>query len=87
MRLPLALELDSRDGTSNKDSRLTNALVERDEGIVFATVRPGLSTLATRSGTGNGLMQFNAMIVSIYGDTIYVTGGSFNILTGTFTPT
>lgn len=86
MRLPLAAELDSRDGASNKDARLTNALVERDEGIVFAVVRPGLSTSATRSGAGNGLIPFNASLVEIYANTAYVTGGSFDILTGTFTP-
>ena len=86
MRLPLAIELDSRDGSANKDARMTNVLVERDDGVLMSCIRPGLTTLATRSGAGNGLIAFNASLVSIYANTAYVTGGSFDILTGTFTP-
>ena len=42
MRLPLASQIDSRDGESNKDGRLTNVLKETDEGGGLACVRPGL---------------------------------------------
>ena len=86
MRLPLVAELDSRDGSSDKDSRFTNALAELDEGAMLAVVRPGLSTSATFSGTGNGLVSFNDQLIKIYGNTVYVPGGSFAIPSGTFTP-
>ena len=86
MRLPLVAELESRDGSANKDERLTNVLAEQDEGVVLAVLRPGCSTLATYSGAGNGMVAFASQNVSIYGDTIHVTTGTFALPSGTFTP-
>ena len=70
MRLPLVTELDSRNGQSDKDARLTNTLLESDEGSSLACVRPGLSTAATASGNGNGLVNFNDALISVYGTTL-----------------
>ncbi len=70
MRLPLASEIDSRDGASNKDERLTNVLQENDEGVVFAALRPGLATIATASGAGGGAVNFNDVLISVYGTTL-----------------
>jgi hypothetical protein len=70
MRLPLVAELDSRDGESNKDSRMTNALKETDEGGELVVVRPGLVTQAVSSGNGNGLVNFNGELVSVFGATL-----------------
>lgn len=69
MRLPLVTELDSRNGTSDKDARLTNVLLETDEAASLACVRPGLSSVATASGVGNGLVNFNDVLISVYGTT------------------
>ena len=70
MRLPVIVELDSRDGTSNKDSRLTNMLVEQDSDVKLAVLRPGLETVVTASGAGNGVTNFNSVLVSVYGTTL-----------------
>ena len=70
MRIPLVTELDSRDGTSNKDERFTNVLAEQDDGASLAVVRPGLATIATASGAGGGLVNFNDVLVSVFGTTL-----------------
>ena len=70
MRIPLVTELDSRDGTSAKDERLTNVLAEQDEGTNLAVVRPGLATIATASGAGGGMVNFNDVLVSVFGTTL-----------------
>lgn len=67
MRLPVIHELDSRDGESNKDARLTNVLSENDEGGVLAVVRPALSTIATATGNGNGVTEFDGVLISVFG--------------------
>ena len=75
MRLPLVPEIDSRDGTSNKDERLTNVLSETDEGVTLATVRPGLAAVVTASGAGGNLTTFNGALVSVFGTTVGVGEG------------
>ena len=67
MRLPLASQIDSRDGESNKDGRLTNVLKETDESGVLAVVRPGLELMAAMSGAGGGITAFNEVLISIFG--------------------
>lgn len=67
MRLPLVIELDSRDGSANKDGRLTNVIAEQDEGGTLAVVRPGISTIATASGAGSGIACFGGELVSVFG--------------------
>ena len=70
MRLPLASQLDSRDGESNKDGRLTNVLKETDEGGELACVRPGLELMASMSGNGSGVVAFNGILISVFGTTL-----------------
>ena len=70
MRLYLTPEVDSRDGSSNKDERLTNVLIENDQGTQLAVVRPGLSSVATSSGNGNGVVNFNGILISVFGTTL-----------------
>ena len=67
MRLPVVVELDSRDGVSNKDARLTNALKENDEGVTLAALRPGLSAIAAATGNGSGVTAFNGTLISVFG--------------------
>jgi len=70
MRVPVVPDADSRDGVSDKDARLTNALMEPDADAMMAVVRPGLTLEATASGAGNGVVVFNDAMVSVYGATI-----------------
>lgn len=71
MRLPLVSEIESRDGTSSKGERMTNALSESTKNSGKAVVRPGLVLDAQASGVGNGLVVFNDILVSVYGSTLY----------------
>lgn len=70
MRLPVVESLSSRDGVVNKDARMTNALAEDDEGVTLAVMRPGLATIATASGAGGGAVNFNDVLISVYGTTL-----------------
>jgi hypothetical protein len=70
VRLPVVSDADSRDGTSNKDERLTNCLREAKKSGEMAVVRPGLVLDAQSSGIGKGLVSFNGELVSVYGSTL-----------------
>lgn len=70
MRLPLILDVDSRDGTSDKDSRYTNVLSESDEGVSLAVIRPGLVAASSNSGNGNGITEFHGTLISSFGTTL-----------------
>ena len=67
MRIPLASEIDSRDGSSHKDERLTNVLGEDNNGQQMATLRPGLAIIATASGAGGGEVNFNDVLITVFG--------------------
>jgi len=70
VRLPLAPEIDSRDGSANKDERLTNVLSEQDRDRVLSVVRPGLSAIVTASGAGGGAVNFNDVLITVFGTTL-----------------
>jgi len=70
MRLPVVPQISTKDGISNKNSRLTNALKETNKQGDKAVIRPGLTLNATASGVGNGVVVFNDALVSVYGSTI-----------------
>lgn len=70
MRLPIADDLDSRNGVANKDARLTNMLKEADEGRELAVIRPGLVSQVVSSGAGGGLVQFNGDLLTVFGTTL-----------------
>lgn len=72
MRLPLVPEIESRDGTSDKDERLTNVLSETDQGINQAVIRPGLVSVITAAGAGGNLTAFNGTLVGVFGTTVGV---------------
>lgn len=69
MRIPLITDTDSRDGSSNKDERLTNVLVEIDS-EKMACLRPGLNTISANSGDGNGMECFDGTLISVFGTTL-----------------
>ena len=66
MRLPLVSDIDSRDGTSNKDARMSNALKESENGVDYAATRPALALIADTTGNGNG-MFFLDTLITIFG--------------------
>ena len=70
MRLQLVPDIDSRDGTANKDERLTNTLSEDNNGQQMACLRPGLATVATASGAGSGEVSFNEVLITVFGTTL-----------------
>lgn len=70
MRLPVVQQLDTKDGVSNKNARLTNCLREKTQPADKAVIRPGLVTSDTYSGLGNGLIPFDGRLLVIYDDTV-----------------
>lgn len=49
---------------------MTNMLAENDNGVPLAVVRPGLEAVVTATGNGNGLTDFNAVLISVFGTTL-----------------
>ena len=76
MRLPVVSSISTKNGTSNKNSRLTNCLRETKKDREFAVVRPGLDLISSSSGAAGGLVAFNNTLVALYGTAIYAGGGS-----------
>lgn len=70
MRLPVTVPISTKDGTSNKNARLTNCLKETTKKGDKAVVRPGLVTQVEGTGVGGGLVAFNNELVSVYGTTL-----------------
>lgn len=68
MRLPLIPNVESRDGTSNKDARMTNALKESENGVDYAVIRPAVKLVADTTGAGNGMFYFDTLI-TVFGTT------------------
>jgi len=70
MRLPVAGTISTKDGTSNKNARMTNMLINQKKDVAKACVRPGLNTLVSGSGAGNNMVCFNGELVNIFGTDI-----------------
>ena len=73
MRLPVLPNISTKDGTSNKNSRLVNVLADIGSKNI-AQVRPGLVANDTYSGLGSGLTVFDGRLLLAFGDTIYGDG-------------
>ena len=73
-RLPLVIEPANRTDAVNKDAKLVNAYMERNEktGETWIYKRPGLvQTLTTKSGNGYGVYNWNGVLYSIFGANLY----------------
>lgn len=91
MRLPLATNLDSRDGALDKDARMTNALKDVRNGTEIVTNRPGLLLAGQVDGVaGQGITSHDGDLIAIYGGNIELfTEGSLDRITplsGMFVP-
>lgn len=78
-RLPLVVEAQNRDESTNKDAKLINAYVEKNDrtGEYWVFKRPGLlQTGSTLSGVGRGVYNWQGDIYSIFGSTLYKNGSS-----------
>lgn len=71
MRIPVTSQLSTKEGTSNKNARLTNCLKESKKSGDKAVIRPGLVTSDTYTGIGSGLIPFDGRLLLIYDDTVY----------------
>ena len=78
MRLPLTPALDTKDGLSNKNARLTNCLKEVKKTGEKVVVRPGLVLDDTYTGIGSGLIPFDGRLLVIYDDTVTDTDGNID---------
>ena len=75
-RIPLAVDLTTRDGSLNKDSKTVNAVFENVGNNHMFTKRPGLkfiTTITSNSGTvgTQAMSAFNNSILSIINNNIY----------------
>lgn len=68
MRLPVAGTISTKDGTSNKNARMTNMLINQKKDVAKACVRPALASKVTGYGAGNGIVCFNDEIVTLSGE-------------------
>lgn len=73
MRLPFTIDIESRDGSSSKDARMKNMLIESDGADKIASVRPGITQTAitTSTAVGQGVNCFNGTFCAIYGAKLY----------------
>jgi hypothetical protein len=71
MRLPMTPNVSTKDGTSNKNARLTNCLKETTKRGDMAVIRPGLVLSDTFTGVGSGLIPFDGRLLQIWNDTVY----------------
>lgn len=78
MRIDFEIDIDSRDGSSAKDARLTNMLVETGRTNRMAGVRPGITQYAATgtAAAGQGLVCFNGTFCAIYGGQLYKPSGA-----------
>lgn len=72
MRLSVTPKLDTDDGVSNKNARMTNALKEVSQSGELGCIRPGLNFAATGVGSGYGIVSFNDTLFAVYGQTLSV---------------
>ncbi len=81
MRLPLNPDISSRDGSSIKNARMTNVLSEKKPtGQVVSAVRPGLTQVASTTGSGKGLVCWNGTLMAMYGTSAYKkTSGTISL--------
>lgn len=77
-RVPLAGQLQTRDGTASKDQRFKNCVVElinnpvSQQNDMFIRKRPGLTSFqAQTAGEGRGISSFNGSLYYVIGNTLY----------------
>lgn len=84
-RLPLVIDPENRDYTTNKDSKLINGYMEKSPttGQYRLFKRGGLLTSTTLSGNGYGVYNWLGDIYAVFGTTLYKNGVSVGTVDGT----
>lgn len=78
MRIPLASDLTTRDGTLTKDAKITNGFIETDGQNSAVFKRPATnSALVTVTGQAQGMINFNSLVYMINGDVMKSYNSSF----------
>lgn len=76
MRLPLAVDLLSRNGSLAKDGKIRNGIVSADGDVLK---RPGAEVKKTGIGsTVQGVVMFSSIVIAS-GDTLYFVDSGYNI--------
>lgn len=88
LRIPLAADLESRDGDISRDQLLKNGVIETDGDVTAAVKRPGASSIGTLGAmTGQGLGAFGNKLKVIAGDAFKeVTTTSGSVVVDSSTP-
>lgn len=80
LRIPLAADLETRDGSTSRDQILKNGVIEIDGESSAAVKRPGASSLGTLGAMiGQGIGAFGNKLKVVAGDSfkeVTTTGGS-----------
>lgn len=81
MRIPLATDFSSRDGSTSKDAILKNCFVETDGQQSVVIKRPALSSnLVDVTGTSQGGIANNSLVYVINGDTLRSYDSAFTLI-------
>ena len=74
-RMPLAMSLESRTASTDKDSRLVNSYVETLEDVQYVVKRPGTTSMTLSptiaNGTAQGLISFNGKLYAGIASKLY----------------
>lgn len=83
LRIPLAADLETRDGYTSRDQIIKNAVVETDGELTAAVKRPGASSLGTLGAmTAQGMGAFGNKLKAVAGDAfkeVTTTSGSVSV--------
>lgn len=75
LRMPLAMQLESRAASTAKDSRLVNAYVETLDEVQYVVKRPGTTSMVLTptiaNGAGQGVISFNSKLYAGIGSKLY----------------
>lgn len=75
LRMPLAMSLESRTASTDKDSRLVNSYVETLEDVQYVVKRPGTTSMVLAptiaNAAGQGLISFNGKLYAGIGSKLY----------------
>lgn len=74
MRLSLATDISTRDGTLDKDAKMLNGFIDGGEVIKRPAVN---SVLATATGQAQGMINNNSLIYMINGDVMKSFNSSY----------
>lgn len=72
-RVPLIATFENRDDTLNKDAKLINCFVERNQlsGEYFVQKRPGMKKHTQFTGNGYGITDWKGDVYAVFGSTLY----------------